>query len=71
MPKPKKKGADAVQAAPQLSGETMVANLDRERVAARAYELYQARGGGDGRAMDDWLAAEREFMRTSQGRDLS
>ena len=34
---------------------------DRERIAARAYELYQARGGGDGRALDDWLDAEREL----------
>jgi hypothetical protein len=71
MAKSRKKGADAVQAAPQMSGDTSVANLDRERVAARAYELYQARGGGDGLAMDDWLAAEREFVQTSQRRDQS
>jgi|1185.fasta_scaffold483013_2 hypothetical protein len=32
-----------------------------DRVAARAYELYLARGGGDGQAWDDWLAAEREL----------
>jgi len=32
-----------------------------ERIAARAYELYLARGGGDGQAWDDWLAAEREL----------
>jgi hypothetical protein len=32
-----------------------------DRVAARAYELYLERGGGDGRAWDDWLAAEREL----------
>jgi hypothetical protein len=34
---------------------------DPERIAARAYELYLARGGGDGQAWDDWLAAEREL----------
>ena len=27
----------------------------------RAYELYLARGGRDGAAMDDWLNAEREL----------
>lgn len=33
----------------------------RDRVAMRAYELYLARGGGDGADFDDWLAAEREI----------
>jgi hypothetical protein len=31
-----------------------------DAVAARAYELYQARGGTHGADMDDWLQAERE-----------
>ena len=33
---------------------------DRSRVASRAYELYEARGGADGNDMEDWLTAERE-----------
>ena len=33
---------------------------DRDRVASRAYELYMARGGGDGNDMEDWFTAERE-----------
>jgi len=33
----------------------------RDRIAMRAYELYLARGGGDGGDFDDWLAAEREI----------
>ncbi len=33
----------------------------RDRIAMRAYELYLARGGGDGMDFDDWLAAEREI----------
>ncbi len=33
----------------------------RDRIASRAYEIYLERGGGDGRDMDDWLAAEREL----------
>lgn len=49
------------QTAPQAMGDTRAATPDRERVAMRAYELYLARGGGEGSALDDWLAAEREF----------
>jgi H+-transporting ATPase len=30
------------------------------QIATRAYELYQQRGGGDGKANQDWLEAERE-----------
>jgi hypothetical protein len=30
------------------------------RIAQRAHEIYAARGGQDGKAMDDWLQAERE-----------
>jgi hypothetical protein len=30
------------------------------RIAQRAHEIYVARGGQDGKAMDDWLQAERE-----------
>jgi hypothetical protein len=33
----------------------------RDRIAMRAYELFLARGGGDGGDFDDWLAAEREI----------
>lgn len=44
---------------------------DWERVAQRAYELYQSRGGQEGRALDDWLAAERELARQQQNREDS
>ena len=33
----------------------------RDRIAERAYALYEARGRGDGRDTEDWLAAEREL----------
>jgi DUF2934 family protein len=46
---------------PQSEGDTATATMDRERVAVRAYELYLARGGGDGQELDDWLCAEREL----------
>jgi hypothetical protein len=44
-----------------MAGDTTAGSVDRERCAQRAYELYMARGGGDGRDMDDWLEAEREL----------
>ncbi|MDF3014988.1 MAG: hypothetical protein K0R44_213 [Thermomicrobiales bacterium] len=31
-------------------------------IARRAYELYQARGGDDCHALDDWLQAEQEIL---------
>ena len=46
-------------AAAPPSGDTTTMNTEPDRVAQRAYELYLARGGGDGRDMDDWLSAER------------
>jgi hypothetical protein len=37
----------------------------------RAYELYLARGGNDGQAWDDWLAAERELTQGASSRGES
>lgn len=34
---------------------------DRERIATRAYELFQARGGEPGREEEDWFEAERQI----------
>jgi hypothetical protein len=31
----------------------------RQRIAAKAYELFLERGGSHGRHMEDWLEAER------------
>ncbi|MBA3639368.1 MAG: DUF2934 domain-containing protein [Acidobacteriota bacterium] len=47
--------------APQSTGDTTAAASDRDRIAARAYEIYLERGGSGGDSMEDWLAAEREF----------
>lgn len=49
--------------APQDSGDTTAATIDRERIANRAYERYMARGGADGQDLEDWLEAERELER--------
>jgi hypothetical protein len=34
----------------------------RETIANRAYELFQTRGGGDGRDLEDWFEAERDLI---------
>ena len=31
------------------------------RIARRAHEIYEARGGQDGKALEDWLTAERQI----------
>jgi hypothetical protein len=40
---------------------------DAQRISQRAYEIYLARGGADGQAWEDWLAAERELTADSKG----
>ena len=39
-----------------------VAEVLRGEIERRAYELFVARGCQDGRDVDDWLTAEREFL---------
>jgi len=39
--------------------ERLASRLDR--IAERARDIYQRRGGHDGKALDDWLQAEREI----------
>ena len=38
----------------------------REEIELRAYEIYLKRGGKEGDALDDWLAAEKELSASSQ-----
>lgn len=35
--------------------------VTRQQIAARAYEIYTARGGAHGSDLEDWLQAEREL----------
>jgi len=37
------------------------------RIAARAHQIYLARGGEHGRDMEDWLQAEREIDSEASG----
>jgi hypothetical protein len=62
--------ADTDRAAAAIPDSERAENDARERIAARAYELYQQRGGGHGRDTDDWLEAEREVgTRTDRPND--
>jgi hypothetical protein len=40
-----------------------------EEIARKAYEIYEARGKEPGRAMDDWLQAERELLSSAPKTD--
>ena len=40
-----------------------------ERVADRAFEIYQKRGRDDGRHLDDWLEAERQVTAEDESHD--
>lgn len=52
--------APASQSEPPRSDHDASTNGNAERIAARAYELYLARGGAHGSDWEDWLNAERE-----------
>lgn len=41
------------------TGQPQVARMNQ--IARRAHEIYEARGGNHGRALKDWLQAEREI----------
>jgi hypothetical protein len=55
--------AASEEGAPETVREPAEERPGHDRVAERAYELYQQRGGEPGRDLDDWLAAERELAR--------
>ena len=49
----------------RLAGPRDDQNQNRERVALRAYERWEARGREDGRDQEDWFEAEREIKQSS------
>lgn len=57
--------ASTVQEAPGNSSDSPISGraggAQPERVAARAYELYLARGAAHGSDWEDWLEAERQI----------
>ncbi len=53
-------------ASSQKAISTVEPRMIEEKVRARAYELFNARGREDGRDLEDWLRAEEEVTgRTS------
>ena len=57
MAKSRRKETRTAEAPP----DSRPSDMDRDRVAMRAYELYLERGAADGQDMEDWLIAEREL----------
>jgi len=41
------------------------AAVDQNRIAQRAYELYEQRGRQEGQALEDWLNAEQQLARAA------
>jgi Protein of unknown function (DUF2934) len=54
-------GSSRRRAAKKQSPLRAAADPAYEDIARRAYELYERRGGENGRDWDDWLHAEREL----------
>lgn len=67
---PKRKGAHSLQKQDQPVSEKEPVHCQpvspcddlHVRIAQRAYELHVERGYREGRALDDWLEAEREIL---------
>ncbi len=54
---------------PETKDRTIEAlNEIQEQIRHRAYELYEQRGGEDGRELDDWLQAEAEVSQSMEKR---
>lgn len=60
-PRNKRNGSPAGDAAIPNERRDAAAPSPTE-IAARAYAIYLARGGADGRDQDDWLQAEAELQ---------
>jgi hypothetical protein len=59
--KPRRKAPTSQTTRKPTKGETAAVEPSREAVAQLAYLYWQARGGQDGSADDDWIRAEREL----------
>ena len=49
------------ESAAEESAERAPDESRMDRIAKRAHEIYEARGGQHGKAMEDWLTAERQI----------
>lgn len=58
-------GTPKASATGQKAGQTEGASKGaqaQDRIARRAYELYEQRGRQEGQALEDWLNAERQVV---------
>ena len=51
---------------PQAFARTATEGNSEQEIRRRAYELYEARGRGDGHDLEDWVEAEAEITRRAQ-----
>jgi hypothetical protein len=61
---PRKVPSGSRRAANGTAVEVKRAPPTREQIAARAYQIFLARGGAHGRHEEDWLRAEQELRNT-------
>jgi Protein of unknown function (DUF2934) len=45
-----------------VTAAAVTVTVTEAEIARRAFEVFCARGGQHGRALDDWLQAERELL---------
>ena len=45
--------------------QQLMLELLERKIRGRARQLYEERGGADGRALEDWVRAESEILRDS------
>lgn len=68
MKRSKKATGKAMKASAAEPDRAMGTAVSLERIAARAFELYLARGGEPGQELEDWFRAEAELRgEESQG----
>jgi hypothetical protein len=66
----KRAGGNTVNPHSKLrEGVIMSSAVDREKIAQRAYQIYEQRGKRPGSELDDWIKAEQELM--DQGKPKS
>ena len=46
---------------PRSLAQTSNRNISKKQIRMRAFELYEERGCGDGRELEDWVRAEVEI----------
>jgi len=52
---------DPVRTTPAVDDTRRLAESRLSRIARRAHEIYEARGGENGKTLQDWLRAEQEI----------